>query len=245
MNVGNNMNRTRRLIIAILIVVFIGLIAIIAGALFVHHDGELTQGDKNILVCAIDESEDRPGMGACDMAFIINLQNGTLKNYTPVYPGGMTHPTAAEPQEPQEQGAGSALLLHDAFWDADNAKGMQYAKEIVEYRTNTSIDSVVAINSEALDAILSAAGPLEIHGEMTNASGIDIIREEDWGNGVSRGDAVMDIVKAAAKAASGNPVVKSSMVNAALDQFSKGNIIMDNQGDFVGLLASKGFESIF
>ena len=157
----------------------------------------------------------------------------------------MTHPTAAEPQEPQEQGAGSALLLHDAFWDADNAKGMQYAKEIVEYRTNTSIDSVVAINSEALDAILSAAGPLEIHGEMTNASGIDIIREEDWGNGVSRGDAVMDIVKAAAKAASGNPVVKSSMVNAAIDQFSKGNIIMDNQGDFVGLLASKGFESIF
>jgi hypothetical protein len=245
MNVGNNMNRTRRLIIAILIVVFIGLIAIIAGALFVHHDGELTHGDKNILVCAIDESEDRPGMGACDMAFIINLQNGTLKNYTPVYPGGMTHPTAAEPQEPQEQGAGSALLLHDAFWDADNAKGMQYAKEIVEYRTNASIDSVVAINSEALDAILSAAGPLEIHGEMTNASGIDIIREEDWGNGVSRGDAVMDIVKAAAKAASGNPVVKSSMVNAALDQFSKGNIIMDNQGDFVGLLASKGFESIF
>lgn len=245
MNVGNIMNRTRRLIIAILIVVFIGLIAIIAGALFVHHDGELTHGDKNILVCAIDESEDRPGMGACDMAFIINLQNGTLKNYTPVYPGGMTHPTAAEPQEPQEQGAGSALLLHDAFWDADNAKGMQYAKEIVEYRTNTSIDSVVAINSEALDAILSAAGPLEIHGEMTNASGIDIIREEDWGNGVSRGDAVMDIVKAAAKAASGNPVVKSSMVNAAIDQFSKGNIIMDNQGDFVGLLASKGFESIF
>jgi hypothetical protein len=245
MNVGNIMNRTRRLIIAILIVVFIGLIAIIAGALFVHHDGELTHGDKNILVCAIDESEDRPGMGACDMAFIINLQNGTLKNYTPVYPGGMTHPTAAEPQEPQEQGAGSALLLHDAFWDADNAKGMQYAKEIVEYRTNASIDSVVAINSEALDAILSAAGPLEIHGKMTNASGIDIIREEDWGNGVSRGDAVMDIVKAAAKAASGNPVVKSSMVNAALDQFSKGNIIMDNQGDFVGLLASKGFESIF
>ena len=239
------MDRTRRLIIAILVVIFIGLIAIIAGALFIGHDGGLTQGDKNILVCAIDESEDRPGMGACDMAFIVHLENGTLKNYTAIYPGGMTHPSAEEPQEAQQQGAGSALLLHDAFWDADNAKGMQYAKEIVEYRTNTSIDSVVAINSEALDAILSAAGPLEIHGEMTNASGIDIIREEDWGNGVSRGDAVMDIVKAAAKAASGNPVVKSSMVNAAIDQFSKGNIIMDNQGDFVGLLASKGFESIF
>ena len=239
------MDRTRRLLIAILIVVLIGLIAIIAGALFIGHDSELTQGDKNILVCAIDESEDRPGMGACDMAFIVHLENGTLKNYSAIYPGGMTHPTASEPQEAQSQGAGSALLLHDAFWDEDNAVGMQYAKEIVEYQTGTPIDSVVAINSEALDAILSAAGPLEINGQTTDASGIDIIREEDWGNGVSRGDAVMDIGKAVANAASNNPDVKSAMVNAALDQYSKGNIIMDEQGAFAGLLASKGFESIF
>ncbi len=239
------MTRTKRLIIAILIVIFIGLVSIIAGALFLGHESELTQGDRNILVCAIDESEDRPGMGACDMAFIVNLENGTLKNYSAVYPGGMTHPTAEEPQEAQQQGAGSALLLHDAFWDADNAKGMQYAKEIVEYRTNNSIDSVVAINSKALDAILSAAGPLEIDGEITNASGIDIIREEDWGNGMSRGDAVMGIVKAAAKAASKDPDIKSAMINAALDQYSKGNIIMDNEGDFAGLLASRGFDSVF
>lgn len=239
------MNRTKRLIIAIVVVVIIGLIALIAGALFIGHDSDLVKGDKNILVCAIDEGEDRPGMGACDMAFIINLEDGTLKNYTPIYPGGLTHPTAEEPLEAQEQGAGSSLLLHDAFWDADNEKGMALAKEIVEYNENTSIDSVVAINSEALDAILSAAGPLEINGELTNASGIDIIREEDWGYGISRGDAVMDIVKAAAKAASSSPSTKTAMINAALDQYSKGNIIMDQEGAFVGLLASKGFGSIF
>jgi hypothetical protein len=239
------MDRTKKLIIAILIVVLVGLITLIAGALFIGSHSELTQGDKNILVCAIDESEDRPGMGACDMAFIVCLNNGTLKNYTPVYPGGMTHPSAAEPLEAQQQGAGSALLLHDAFWDADNKVGMQYAKEIVEYRTNIPIDSVVAINSEALDAILGAAGPMKVNGKVTTASGIDIIREEDWGGGVSRGDAVMSIVRAAAKVASENPSAKSAMVNAALDQFSKGNIIMDKEGDFVGLLASKGFESIF
>lgn len=238
------MDRTRRLIIIILVVILIGLIAVIAGALFMGHESVLTHGNRNILVCAIDESESRPGMGACDMAFIINLENGTLKNYTPFYPGDMTHPTASEPKEAQDQGAGSALLLHDAFWDADNEKGLQYAKEIVEYRTNTKIDSVVAINSQALDAILSAAGPLEINGKTTNASGIDIIRE-DGNSGVSRGDAVMGIVKAAAKAASSNPNVKSAMINAALDQYSKGNIIMDKDGDFAGLLASKGFESIF
>ncbi|MBQ2665900.1 DUF4012 domain-containing protein [Methanobrevibacter sp.] len=239
------MTRTKRLIIVILIVVFIGLLAVIANALFLGNSSELTQGEKNILVCAIDEGEERPGMGACDMAFIIYLENGTIKNYSAVYPGGMTHPTAIEPQEAQEQGAGSALLLHDAFWDADNEKGMQYAKEIVEYQTNTTIDSVVAINSQALDAILSAAGPLEVNGEITNASGIDIIREEDWGNGVSRGDAVIDIVKAVANAASKDDSVKSAMVNAALDQYSKGNIVMDEKGAFAGLLASKGFSSIF
>ncbi len=238
------MDRTKKLLIAIIIVVLIGLAAIIASALFLGGDAQLSEGDKTILVCAIDESEDRPGMGACDMAFLVNLKDGSLINYTPVYPGGMTHPTAAEPTEAQQQGAGSALLLHDAFWDPDNAKDMQLAKEIVEYRTNTSIDSVVAINTEALDAVLSAAAPLEVNGEILNASGIDFIREEDWSNGVSRGDAVMEIVKAAANSAS-DPVKKSAMVNAALDQYSKGNIIMDEQGAFVGLLASKGIETFF
>lgn len=238
------MDRTRKIIIAILIVVLILLVAIIGGALFLGHNSELSKGNKNILVCAIDESESRPGMGACDMCFIVTLNNGTLKNYTAVYPGGLTHPTAAEPAEAQSQGAGSKLLLHDAFWDADNAKSMQLAKEIVEYNTHKEIDSVVAVNSEALDAILKEAGTLEINGKNTTASGIDIIREEDWGQGVSRGQAVLDIVKAAANAAK-NPDVKSAMVNAALDQYSKGNIIMDNQNEFVGLLASKGIETIF
>jgi hypothetical protein len=135
-------------------------------------------------------------------------------------------------------------LLHDAFWDADNSKDMKLAKEIVEHNTKIKIDSVVAINTEALDAVLNAAGTVEINGTPTNISGIDIIREEDWGNGVSRGDAVLDVVKAAARAAK-DPEVKSAMVNAAIDQYSKGNIVMDEQGAFAGLLASKGFESIF
>ncbi len=238
------MNRTRKLILMILIVVLIGLAVMIAGAIFIGQNSELSSGYKNILVCAIDESESRPGMGACDMAFIVRLDNGTLKNYTPVYPGGMVHPTASEPTEYQQQGAGEKLLLHDAYYDADNAKGMQLAKEIVEYNTNESIANVVAVNTQALDAVLAAAGPIEVNGVNTTASGVDIIREEDWGQGVSRGDAVMDIVKAAARKAK-DPDIKSSMINAAMDQFTKGNIIMDEQGAFMGLLASKGIETFF
>lgn len=238
------MDRTKKLIIAIIIIVLIGLIAIIAGALFIGHDVELTEGGRNILVCAIDESERRPGMGACDMAFIVHLDNGTLKNYTAIYPGGMTHPTAAEPAEAQSQGAGARLLLHDAFWSSNNAEAMQLAKEIVEYNTNIHIDSVVAVNTEALDAVLAAAGPIDVNGSKMQVSGIDFIREEDWNNGVSRGDAVLDLVRAAANAAK-DPDVKSAMINAAIDQYSKGNIIMDQQGSFVGLLASKGIETFF
>ena len=237
------MDRTRKLIIIILIVVLIGLVAIIGGALFLGSNSELTEGSKNILVCAIDESEKRPGMGACDMAFIVHLEDGTLKNYTAIYPGGMSHPTASEPAEAQSQGAGSRLLLHDAFWDSDNSISMRYAKEIVEYNTNSEIDSVVAVNTEALDAVLAAAGPLEINGTKMEVSGIDFIREEDWGNGVSRGDAVLEIVKAAANAAK-DPEKKSAMINAAIDQYSKGNIVMTPEGSFTRLLATKGFESL-
>ena len=237
------MRRRKKLIIAILLVILIGLISVIAGALFLPQDNELAQGSKNILVCAIDESEPRPGMGACDMAFIVSLQDGELVNYTEIYPHGMTHPNASEPQEAQEQGAGEKLLLHDSFWDNDTKKSMQLAKEIVEYNTSENIDAVVAVNSEALDAILKSAGTLDVNGTQMNASGIDIIREEQYTGGQTRGAAVMDIVKAAGHAAS-DPLKKAEMVNAALDQYSKGNIVMDPPGAFVGLLASKGINNL-
>ena len=158
----------------------------------------------------------------------------------------MAHPTEPEPAEAQQQGAGSKLLLHDSFWTNDTDLSIQYAKEIVQYNLNLSspIDAVVAINTEALDAILSSAGTVTVNGKEVNVSGIDIIREEQYGNGSSRGDAVMDMVKAIAKAAD-DPRVKAAMVQAALDQYSKGNIVMEPQNEFVGLLASKGLSTLF
>ena len=237
------MNRRKKIIIAIIIVLLIGIITIIAGVLFINTGGDLASGNGNILVCAIDESEPRPGMGACDMAFIVRLQNGEIKNYTAIYPHGMTHPNASEPAEAQAQGAGPKLLLHDSFWSSDNEKSMKLAKEIVEYQTRTPIDAVVAINSKGLDGILDAASPLNINGTKVNASGIDIIREEQSSGGESRGDAVLDIVRAAAESAT-NPDKKTAMINVALNQYSKGNIVMTPQGSFVGLLATKGIENI-
>ena len=237
------MDRRKKIIFAIIIVILIGLITLIMGALFINTGGDLASGNGNILVCAIDESEPRPGMGACDMAFIVKIENGEVKNYTAVYPHGMTHPNASEPAEAQAQGAGPKLLLHDAFWDSSNEKSMKLAKEIVEYQTQIPIDAVVAINTKGLDAILKEASPLKINGTEVNASGIDIIREEQSNDGASRGDAVLDIVRAVAESAT-DPNKKSTLINVALDQYSKGNIVMTPQGSFVGLLATKGIENI-
>ena len=238
------MNRKKKIMVAILIVFLIGIITLIVGAIYINTTGgDLASGNGNILVCAIDESESRPGMGAVDMAFIVTIRNGEIVNYTAVYPGGMTHPNATEPAEAQAQGAGPRLLLHDSFWDSNHEVSMRLAKEIVEYQTQTPIDAVVAINSKGLDAILAAASPLNINGSHVNASGIDIIREEQTNDGQSRGDAVLEIVHAVAESAT-NPDKKTAIINAALDQYSRGNIVMTPQGSFVGLLATKGIENI-
>ena len=178
------------------------------------------------------------------MAFMIHLENGSFKNYTPIYPGGMTHPT-----QPAPGGIGGNMYLHDCLWDGvDN--GVKYAQEIVEYNTGLHSDVVVIIYDEGLDNILDTIRPLEVNGEVTNLSAADIVRSNDAYNGyagsenvqgtMSRGDAVMVLTKAIATAAK-DPDKKATMVKAALDEYSKGNIVMIPEGSFTKLLATKGF----
>ena len=237
------MKRYKKLIIAILLVILIGLLSIIAGALFSGPD--LTQESKDILVLASDKYE-QPN-GSVDMAFVVHLENGSLKNYTPVYPGGMTHPT-----QPAPGGIGGNMYLHDCLWDGVE-NGVKYAQEIVEYNTGLHSDAVVIIYDEGLDNIIDTIRPLEVNGEVTNLSAADIVRSNDAYNGyagsenvqgtMSRGDAVMVLTKALATAAQ-NPDKKSTMIQAALDEYSKGNIIMIPEGSFTKLLATKGFEQL-
>ncbi|MBQ9160794.1 MAG: DUF4012 domain-containing protein [Methanobrevibacter sp.] len=237
------MKRYKKLIIAILLVILIGLLSIIAGALFSGPD--LTQESKDILVLASDKYE-QPN-GSVDMAFMVHLENGSLKNYTPVYPGGMTHPT-----QPAPGGIGGNMYLHDCLWDGVE-NGVKYAQEIVEYNTGLHSDAVVIIYDEGLDNIIDTIRPLEVNGEVTNLSAADIVRSNDAYNGyagsenvqgtMSRGDAVMVLTKALATAAQ-NPNKKATMIQAALDEYSKGNIIMIPEGSFTKLLATKGFEQL-
>lgn len=238
------MKRTKKLIIAILLVVLVGLLASIYGALNTGPD--LSQEDKDILILAADKYEQ--SNGGVDMAFMIHLENGSFANYTPVYPGGMTHPT----QPASSALGGGKMYLHDSLYDGVE-DGMQYAKEIVEANTNLTADAVVLVYDEGVDNVIDSIRPLEVDGEVTNLSATDIIRENDAYNGyagnegvtgtMSRSDAVMVLVKALAQAAA-NPDKKATMAKAALDEYSKGNIIMQPEGSFTKLLATKGIESI-
>lgn len=238
------MKRTKKLIIAILLVVLVGLLASIYGALNTGPD--LTQEDKDILILAADKYEQ--SNGGVDMAFMIHLENGSFANYTPVYPGGMTHPT----QPASSALGGGKMFLHDSLYDGVE-DGMQYAKEIVEANTNLTADAVVLVYDEGVDNVINSVRPLEVDGQVTNLSATDIIRENDAYNGyagnegvsgtMSRSDAVMVLVKALAQAAA-DPDKKATMAKAALDEYSKGNIIMQPEGSFTKLLATKGIESI-
>lgn len=238
------MQRKKKLIIAILLVILVGLLASIYGALNTGPD--LTEENSDILILASDKYEQ--SNGGIDMAFMIHLENGSFANYTPVYPGGMTHPT----QPASSALGGGQMFLHNALYDGVE-DGMQYAKEIVEANTNMTADAVVLVYDEGVDNVIDSVRPLEVDDQVTNLSATDIIRENDAYNGyagnegvtgtMSRADAVMVLVKALAQAAA-DPDKKATMAQAALNEYSKGNIIMQPEGSFTKLLATKGIESI-
>lgn len=237
------MNRSKKLIISILLVILIGIWIMIAGSLFMTPD--LTSESKDILVLASDKYEQ--SNGGVDMAFMVHLENGSLKNYTPVYPGGMSHPT-----QPAPGGLGGRMMMHDCLWDG-KAVGMRYAQEIVEANTGMHSDAVVLVYDEGLDNIIDSVRPIYINGEVSNLSAVDMVRQNDAYNGypgnenvqgtMSRGDAVMELAKALANITK-NPDKKNTMIQAALKEYSNGNIVMEPQGSFTKLLATKGIEKL-
>lgn len=127
------MEMKNKLIIAIMIVAAIGILAVVWGTFF--SGPYLSLGDKNILVLVSDKNE-QPG-GGVDMAFMVQLKNGSIKKYTPIYPGEKKHPTQPAPNNLQGN-----MLLHNCLWD-DPEQGMQYAKEIVEANSEKYVDAVI------------------------------------------------------------------------------------------------------
>ena len=239
------MKRRNKIIIIIIMLIIIGL-GVFIGSIFLSDSPTLTLGDKSILVLAVDKNEQTGG--GLDMALMVELDNGTLANYTPVYPGGMTHPNKTAPG-----GLSGPMFLHDSLWNGPE-EGIENAKEIVEYNTGMHADAVVIVYDEGLDAIIDSIRPLEVNGVVTNLSSVDIVRQNDnyagyagrdtgiTGN-MSRGDAVLVLAKALAEAAE-DPGKKATMTEVAIEQYSEGNIVMEPEDSFIRLLATKGFESL-
>ena len=236
------MKRIKKLIIANLVVILIAIIIFTASMYF--GGPALEQGSRDILVLAGDNEQQG---GSVDMAYMVHLENGSLANFTPIYPGGMIHPT-----QPAPGNLGGNMRMHDCLWDGAD-QGAVYAQEIVEYNTGMHSDAVVIIYADAADAILDTIRPIKIDGVETNLSAEEIIRSNDgyFGYGsrsgvtgtMSRNDAVMVLVKAVSKAMK-DPDKKERMMQEAMNQYNQGNIIMKPEGSFMRLLSTKGLESL-
>ncbi|MBP2046673.1 DUF4012 domain-containing protein, partial [Methanobacterium aggregans] len=97
--------------------------------------------------------------------------------------------------------------------------------EIVEYNKGIKTDAVVMITPDAVNALVSAAGPIYVdgYGYVTNDS-INFIRGEQSGGGMTRGVAVESVMKPIIDSAESNPVTFLKLANVALDQYNKGYI---------------------
>jgi hypothetical protein len=227
--VNNNKNKGRNFKSGLKKVLAVFLILLAAVAAFIVYEYEqpgetsMMKGSHNILLLCDDPTEDQgtAGIGSVDMAFVINLVDGNVKNTTAIYPGGMRHPTATEPSS---LGTGK-LLLHDSLYGVSTEEGAQRAQEIVEYNKGIKTDAVVMITPDAVNALVSAAGPIYVdgYGYVTNDS-INFIRGEQNNGGMTRGVAVESVMKPIIDSAESNPVTFLKLANVAMDQYNKGYI---------------------
>ena len=237
------MNRNRIIKISLLLVAALGVIA--SFHVFFNPTvakGDTLHGNYTLLVLTVDPSEPRPGPGAVDMAFVVNVKNGTISHMTPIYPGNMTHPTASPPSEIAQNG--SKLFLHDTMWWNDTDYDAKLAQETVQYNTGIKTDGVVIIKPAAVDALINAVGPIYVSGQgYVNISSIDFLREEQK-EGMSRGEAVQSLADAI-KNASYFKSKRSAVFNVVHDQCSKGNIIIVPASLYNDLMSEETLNKIF
>lgn len=228
--------------------IIIGLFIVILGLSVVTYENYITNsqnvfvGEKHVLLLCADPGEPRPGIGAVDMAFIITMNEGNITNVTAVYPHNMAHPTAQPPASLRAQGV-SKWLLHDALWENDTERGARLAQEIVEYNTGIKTDIVVIVTPQAVDGILQSIGPVYVEGQgYVSGNSIQFLREEQQ-QGSSRGVAIQSLMRAIFNATKDRSKYLA-MVNAGLQQYQQGNIVVVPEGAVVQFLISTGLERV-
>jgi hypothetical protein len=231
------------------LIALIVLIILIAGAgLVIFHyysqGKEKFEGNFNVLLLCVDTSEQRPGVGAIDMAFVVNVNQGKLVNMTPVYPGGLSHPTLSPTADMKSYGI-DKLYLHDSLWTNDVEKGSKIAQETVEYNTGMKSDLVVIVTPESIDAIIKAIGPVYVEGQgYVTGNSVDFLREEQNKDGMSRGSAVQSLMEGI-KTAIQNPSNRKILMETVSTQYSQGNIYVIPSNVFQEFLVYEGINTLF
>lgn len=235
-----------RKIFKIFLVVLLVLIGGATAFIYEFQSSSKFNGSYNILLICVDPTENNgtEGMGACDMAYAINITGGKLVNMTPVYPGGKRSQIYTEPSE---LGSGM-LLLHDSLYGVNTTEGAARAQEIVEYNTGITTDAVVMINPNAVDALLAAMGTIEVDDNtVTISDSIEYIRNmtEKENSTATRGESVESIMGPIINATQNNPFTYANLAKVALEQCNEGNIRVMPESLITEFAISTGLKSLW
>lgn len=231
----------------VLVIVLILLIAIFAAGITFYinyQQGKASfQGKHNILVLCVDPTEPREGVGAVDMAFIIEINDGHLGEVTPVYPGGMYDPSLSPPADLRSEGV-DQWYLHDSLWTSSLEDGTARAQQIVKYNTNKSTDITVVVTPDAIDSMIATVGPVYSNGQEVTNDSLSFLRNDQDENGATRGDAIEGLADGIINATRGSGK-KVELIGTISDQYAKGNIQVVPKNVFEKLVAYAGFSNIF
>lgn len=225
----------------IIIILFIAIVGLSASAYTQYKSvsENVVVGQHTVLVLGVDESEKRPGLGAVDMAMIVNMKDGEIQNVTQLYPGGMIHPTAPVPAYLKSIGE-TKLRLHDSLWENNTEQGATYAREIVEYNTGVKPDIVVIITTEAVDAMIASVGSVQVSGGNITGDSLETLRSEQSSLGETRGNAVQGMMSSILNATHNDKTKYVALVNTAVDQYNQGHIYVFPESAFKNFLIAEG-----
>ncbi len=233
----------KKIVLVILLIIIAAIAAMGINFYSNYQQGKSSfSGTHNILVLCTDPTEPRAGVGAVDMAFIIQLNNGKLGEVTPVYPGGLYDPSMNPPADLRSEGV-DHWYLHDSLWTSSLEEGTQRAQQIVKYSTGTSTDIVVVVTPDAIDAVINAVGPVYSNGQEVTSDSLSFLRNDQDENGATRGDAIEGLADGIINAtrSSGKKV---ELIGVLTDQYAKGNIQIVPGDAFQKLISYAGISNI-
>ena len=188
----------------------------------------IMKGDHNVLILLTND-EQNPGTQVVDMAFSIKLVNGNIGNVTPIYPLGLRSTTL---KEPSSYGTGN-LLLKDTFWNNDTTQDAADAQKIVQ--ENTKIKT-------AANAFLNAISPVNIpgYGEVGSNNSEAFLKYMTFNVPTStlRAGETAVVLPPIYRAAT-NSSKQTALVEAGIQQYIQGNIIVIPQNIIPQIVISK------